>query len=580
MLLDRLFMRPSDLSRRSLANPSDDLIEALTGGESTITVSGQRVNAGTALTLAAYWCAIRNIAEDVAKLPLILYRRVEPRGKVRAYTHPLYRLLHDAPNPEMSAMAFRETILAHALGWGNGFAEIQLRGDGRPAALWLLLPDRMRVERDRRTGKLTYVYSGGERGERRIDSSQVFHLHGLGFDGLIGYSIAHLARDSIGAGLGAEKSGAAFFGNASRPGGVIEVPIPLKDGGLKLRESWERIHRGSERQHKTAVLDGGATFKPMAIPNKDAQWIEARLLTVQDMCRWLRITPHKLFDLTHGTYSNVEHLGQSYVEETLHSWFVRFEQEIARKLLRENEADLFAEHLADALLRGDTQSRYGAYAVARQWGWMSANDVRERENQNPIAGGDVYLVPMNMTPADKLGEAPAKPTDTGQKLLPEGENDDEEDENTRNDAVSLIAEAHRVPLQHAYESILHAECDKVTRAAKKSNGFAKWLREFYSEHGRHVQGKLIPVVDTFCESAWSALRLSPLPEELGPKIRQHVVDMAHRHITTSRSAELVPDLPQCVQIVDNWRTLRPKQATDDELTRLAALMRHLLSEVN
>ncbi|MHC4697117.1 MAG: phage portal protein, partial [Planctomycetota bacterium] len=364
---------------------------------------GETVGPDKALTLSAYFAAIRAISEDVAKLPLILYERMEPRGKRRMPKHPVYRLLHDEPNPEMSSMSFRETLTLHAIGWGNGCAEIVRSKQGRALALWPLDPARVRIERDdaKRIVYIVQPVDGGK--EITFASRDIFHLHGLGFDGLTGYSVAHLARESIGGALAAERSGAALFGNGSRPGGVLEHPGVLSDEArMYLRQSWEEKHKGAENANKTAILEQGLQFKPISIPNKDAQWIEAREFMVSELARWLRIPPHKIAHMRDATFSNIESQAREYVTDTLQPWHVRWEQEIARKLIPARSG-LFAEHLVDGLLRGDTETRFNAYRTAILAGWMSRNEARALENMNPADGLDTFLEPLNTGP---VGEPP------------------------------------------------------------------------------------------------------------------------------------------------------------------------------
>jgi HK97 family phage portal protein len=390
----RLFER-----RASIKNPPDWLYTALTGGDRT--VAGVTVGPDTALTLSSYYAAIRNISEDVGKLPLILYKHLDPRGKQRMSGHPLYRLLHDAPNGEMSSMAFRETLTLHAIGWGNGYAEIVRDKSKRAVALWPMDPARVSVERDNRKQIRYIVRPGpGETEETTFDPMDVFHLHGLGFDGITGYSVAHLARECIGAALAAEKSGATLFGNGSRPGGVLQLAHGLSpEAKAELRRSWEAAHGGVDRANKTAILEDGITFQPIAVPNKDAQWIEARQFHVAELSRWLRIPPHKIGDLTRATFSNIEQQSIEYVVDCLQPWLVRWEQEIARKVIPAR-SQMFAEHLLDGLLRGDTETRYSAYRTAILSGWMSRNEARSLENMNPEDGLDRFLEPLNTGPVD------------------------------------------------------------------------------------------------------------------------------------------------------------------------------------
>lgn len=396
------FIRRLFSKRSTVRNPADWLHASLSGGDRT--VSGETIGPDKALTLSAYFAAIRAISEDVGKLPLIVYKHLKPRGKERATGHPLYRLLHDEPNREMSAMSFRETLTMHAIGWGNGYAEISRNDKGNPVALWPIDPGRVRVERTD-DSKIIYIVSVAKGGEIRLASRDMLHLHGLGFDGLTGYSVAHLARESIGAALAAEKSGAALFGNSSRPDGVLTTPDTLTtEAAERLRKSWGERHKGAENAHKTAVLEQGLEFKPIAIPNKDSQWIEAREFSVSELARWLRIPPHKIAHLRDATFSNIESQAREYVIDTLQPWLVRWEQEIARKLIVPRSM-LFAEHLVDGLLRGDTEIRFNAYQTAINSGWMSRNEARALENLNPAEGLDEFLQPLNTAP---VGDAAAE----------------------------------------------------------------------------------------------------------------------------------------------------------------------------
>jgi len=264
-------------------------------------------------------------------------------------------------------------------------------------ALWPLDPNRVRIDRgpDKR---LRYTAWDDTGRAVVLAARDVLHLHGLGFDGVTGYSVAHLAREGIGAALAAERSGAALFGNGAVGLGVLETPGELGlDAAQRLRESWEEAYRGSSKHHKTAILEQGLTWKPTAIPNKDAQWIEAREFGVSELARWLRIPPHKIGMLKDATFSNIEEQSREYVTDSLQPWLVRWEQEIARKLLP-IKSDLFAEHLVDGLLRGDTEARFNAYRTAILAGWMSRNEARAIENLNPVEGLDTFLEPLNTGP--------------------------------------------------------------------------------------------------------------------------------------------------------------------------------------
>jgi HK97 family phage portal protein len=367
--------------------------------------TGVPVTEYSALNYSALWAAVARIAGDVASLPLILYKREKDGGKSRFTDHPTYALLHDQPNPEMTSMVFRETLQAHLLTWGNAYAEIEWRGNGRPAALWPLPPDRVVVMRSP-TGRVAYRVTNPTRQDVMVPAEDMLHIPGLGFDGLMGYSVIRMARESIGLGLATERFGGSFFGNGTTFGGLLKHPGKLSDAARKnLRESIEKRHQGVDRAHKFMLIEEGMDYVKLGVSPDDAQFLETRRFQIAEIARWFQMPPHKLGDLERATFSNIEQQEIDYVTGTLRKWLKRWEQEINRKLVLQNGAQ-FAEHLVEDMLRGDIQSRYAAYAVGRQWGWLCADDIRERENMNPLPGGtgQIYLVPQNMAPADRIND--------------------------------------------------------------------------------------------------------------------------------------------------------------------------------
>jgi HK97 family phage portal protein len=366
--------------------------------------SGVAVNEQTALNYSAVWAAVQRISGDVGSLPLVLYKRVGD-GKEPLRDHPTYRLLHDQPNPDMTAVVFRETLQAHLLTWGNAYAEIEWRGDGRPNALWPIEPNRVTPERTA-GGGLRYKVQGYNKADVYFAPEDMLHIPGLGFDGTCGYSVIQKARESIGLGIAMEKFGGAFFGNGTTFGGILTHSARLSDAARKnIRESFNSKHQGVHRAHNFALLEEGMTYTPLGVPPDDAQFLETRRFQVTEIARWFQIPPHMLADLERATFSNIEQQQIDYYTGTLRRWLVRWEQEINRKLVLQ-QGTQFVEHVIDGLLRGDIESRYAAYAVGRQWGWLSADDVRSKENLNPLPSdaGKIYLVPINMAPADRINE--------------------------------------------------------------------------------------------------------------------------------------------------------------------------------
>lgn len=360
-------------------------------------VAGVVVTEDTALRATAVYACIRVISEDVATIPLLMYERQEPRGKRRAPEHPLYEVLHNQANPEMTALQLRETLTAHAVGWGNGYAYIVRDNRGNARELWPLLPDRTRPVRDPATQQLYYEVRETPELKKasswKAQSRDVLHIVGLGFDGLMGYSPIRLHAQSIGLMLAAEEFGARFFGQGLHLGGFFEHPNTLSDPAYdRLKTQVNEQKAGLRQSHSWMILEEGMKYQQLAIPPDEAQFVESRKLQVSEIARIFRVPPHKIGDLERATFSNIEHQAIDYVVSTLRPWLVRWEQAIWQKLLTPaDRRRFFAEHLVEGLLRGDTQSRYAAYQIGRQGEWLSPDDIREFENMNPRpdgAGGD------------------------------------------------------------------------------------------------------------------------------------------------------------------------------------------------
>jgi len=361
------------------------------------TASGKTVTERTAMQTTAVYACVRILAEAIAGLPLHVYRYTADGGKVRAIDHPLYYLLHTEPNPEMTSFVFRETLMTHLLLWGNAYAQVIRDGAGRVQALYPLLPNKMTVDRTP-NGQLFYEYRT-DTGSVVLRPEEVLHIPGLGFDGLIGYSPIAMARNAIGMALACEEYGASFFANGANPGGVLEHPGVVKDP-QRIRDSWNAVYQGSANAHRIAVLEEGMKFHPIGIPPEQAQFLETRKFQINEIARIFRVPPHMVGDLEKSSFSNIEQQSLEFVKYTLDPWVVRWEQAIQKRLFLPSEKRAyFAKFNVDGLLRGDYQSRMAGYAIARQNGWMSANDIRELEDMNRIPaeeGGDLYLVNGNM----------------------------------------------------------------------------------------------------------------------------------------------------------------------------------------
>ncbi|MDX2623843.1 phage portal protein [Streptomyces sp. WI03-5b] len=470
-----------------IATPEKWVEDWMRGG--SVNSAGIRVDQDTALTYSPFFAGVRVLSEDLGALPTFLYERLEPRGKQRASSHPLYALLHDQPNPMMSAAWLKETLTAHAITWGDGVAYVASnKRTGAVEEIWPLRPDRLTIG-VKRTGpgrfERRYRYDDDVNGIHTVLlPHEVLHIPGLGYDGVRGYSVVELAANAIGLGLATEHHGAKVFSNGAAPGGALSHPGNLSpEARHRMADDWENIHKGIDRAHRVAILEEGVTWQQVGVPNDAAQFLETRKLQVTEMARWLRLPPHKIMDLDRATFSNIEQQQLDYVSSALNVWLVRWEQAILTQLLLPEERQKFyAEFLVDSLLRGDTLARYQAYAIGRQWGWLSANDVRERENLNPVDGGDAYLVPLNMVPAAR--SAPAIESAAGRRArLLYG----------RNHALrATLAEQYGPKIQESVTEVLDLETERVTDLlaehletgrSRSLAGFLTGLGALYADDG-------------------------------------------------------------------------------------------------
>lgn len=363
--------------------------------------SGETVNEKSAMQIATVYACVRLLAETVAGLPLHMYRYINDTDKERAKDHPLYKLLYRQPNPEMTSFSFRETMMTHLLLWGNAYAQIIRDGRNNILSLYPLLPENMEVDRDKQ-GRIVYIYTSYSDETPKLQNKQVifradeiFHIPGLGFNGLIGFSPIAMMKNSLGMNLAVEKYGSAFFKNGAQPSGVLEHPGVLKNPE-KIRENWSDVYGGPNNAHKVAVLEEGMQYKAISLPPEDSQFLSTRQFGVNEICRIFRVPPHMVQDLSHATFSNIEHQSIDFVVHTLTPWLVRWEQSIIKDLLLPEEQDtFFPKFNVDGLLRGDYASRMSGYATGISNGFLSPNDVHRLENMDLIPtdkGGDSYYL--------------------------------------------------------------------------------------------------------------------------------------------------------------------------------------------
>lgn len=367
--------------------------------------AGKNVNERSAMQMTAVYACVRILAESMASLPLHVYHLNDEGNKQRARDHPLYYLLHDEPNPEMTSFILRETLMTHLLLWGNAYAQLIRNGKGEVIAIYPLMPNKMQVKRDGQSNDIVFEYHH-EEGKVQLSSFEVLHIPGLGFDGLIGYSPIAMAKNAIGMAIATEEYGAKFFANGAQPGGVLEHPGIIKDPE-RVRSSWTQTFGGSSNANKIAVLEEGMKYTPIEVTPEQAQFLETRKFQINEIARIFRVPPHMVGDLEKSSFSNIEQQSLEFVKYTLDPWVLRWEQALNRSLITSKDKErYFIKFNVDGLLRGDYESRMNGYATARQNGWMSANDIRTLENMDLISkeeGGDMYLVNGNMLPLDKAG---------------------------------------------------------------------------------------------------------------------------------------------------------------------------------
>lgn len=455
---------------RSLFEPKEKrlavgALRGLLGMGLAQSVAGPVVAPGNALTNTAVLACVRVITESLASLPLIVYRQ-QGRNRDRATDLGLYEVLHDQTNLELTSFDYRELKFAHTLLWGNAYSEIEWSEAGEVLGLWPLNP--AVTEPVRVKGKLYYVTQVGNE-TISLPAWRVHHLRGLGTDGLRGLSMIRLAMNAIGLGQATEEFGGRFFSNGARPGVVLKHPGVLSEGAYnRLKESWNAEHQGLSNAHRVKILEEGLDMTTLGIPPEEAQFLETRKFQLAEVARIFRVPAHMVNDLDKATFSNIEHLSIQFVTHSLLPWMVRDEKAMRRDLLVGNQRKkLLIKYLVNALLRGDTSSRYQAYSIGRQNGWLSTNDIREMEDMNPVDGGDVYLQPLNMTPIGEDGGPQAK--QTSQRAL-----------------IGLY--------EDALGRLVRREVADIGRQRKQGEALVRWAEGFYRELAPVAQEVLGPVV--------------------------------------------------------------------------------------
>lgn len=470
-----VFARIGDFIKRSVTVVGDELWRSMSVPSS---LAGVKVDNDTAMTFSAVFAAHKILSESVAMLPLHLYRR-DGDSKQQASDHPLYPILHDIANPDMDAYLVRETLTAHLVGWGRAHAKIDYDANGKIVAYWPIPPSMITPKYNERN-QLVFEMNAPGLPTKTYRKDEMLFLRGMSPDGITCYSPIKLAEQGIGLALAAEGYGATVFGNGEVPGGVLEHPSTLEDDAYeRLSNSWTDRHGGFSKANRLVILEEGMKYNKIGISPDEAQFLTTRAFQVQEIARWYRIPSMMLnMDGASSTYASVEAFGTQFVMYTLFPWLVRWEKSISMQMLLERERkQIFAEHMINALLRGDTASRYQAYAVGRQWGWLSVNDIRAFENMNPIKNGDAYLTPLNMVEA-------GQPNPKVQRAF-----------------LPVIADS--------VARVFKREQNDITSEGRKiltkrgAGDFSEWLSEFYHGHAdftvRNLEAAARSYASTLCD---------------------------------------------------------------------------------
>ena len=545
----------ADAQNATLQDRDGWFVDWLTGGGSTS--SGQSVSEASALKVATVFACVRNISEDIAKLPLIVYRRLKPRGKERAENLPLYSLLHDSPSAAMSSFDWRQVMTVDALCGGNGYSEIVRNNAGEVEELQYI--PRQRMVRMFYDGIWKYEVLESTGGVKIIDYGNMFHLKGLG-DGMMGWSVIRLARETIGGAMAAEEHANSTFADAAIPSGVLEHPSAMKpEARDRLIKTWEARHAN---KRKIAVLEGGLKYNALSVSNQDSQFLESRQFSVEEICRWFRMPPHKVMHLLRSTFSNIEEQNIEYVVDCLTSWGVRWEQEIKRKLIPKRTNNLFAELLFEGLLRGDSLKRAQLLKEKIYSGQLSPNDAREIDGMNPVDGGDEYFMPSTMTTLELIADPPEPPATQSPAAAPKQQNEPPSDNQDANNRRQALIAVHCDVLADAVGRMLKIEAAHVDKHAGQAGGAAA-IEKFYRIHAPVINATLPPPIEAFGVSYWLSFA-GVMPDEAKLLVVDHGNTAPFRHMAMSRGEM------SSANAIDRWNNgTRAAEFARAELERLA-----------
>lgn len=552
--------------------------------------SGVIVNEQTALTSSTVYGAVKLLAEATGMLPLKLYRRLSGGGKELADEHPLFRIIHTQPNSEMTSQTWRELIVTDLLLYGNHYSFIMRNNAGKVLFIRPLRPDKMAEIYRAKSGNLFYRYTPDRLPQVLFPATEIMHLRGLSKEGIMGYNPINLAREAIGLSLAVEEYGAKLFANDATPGGILRHPGALSPEAKKsLRADWVNQHQGSGNAHTMTVLEENMEYEKVGLNPEEAQAVPIRKFQLQEVARVFNVPPHMLKDLEKASFNNIEQQSLEFVTYSLGVWLKRIEGGINKDLIVESEqATLYAEHLVEGLLRGDIKTRYQAYNMAWRNSWMSADEIREKENMNPQPGGlgAKYYAPLNMAPTDQVDEGDG--VDGFNSLDP----------HTRRQALARRAASARRRIEKSYRRvykdvalrIIKRERADILRAAEKYLGersieqLNDYLDGFYKEHPKYVTKNMSPVMEALAESirAESGIEIGEAiqkNEEFEIFLNSYLeaflarwIDRSHGQLrAVIREANVAgEDIRAALETrFDQWEERRPVKVAKEETVRLS-----------
>ena len=578
-------MNPLNALKRWWANrshPSDPNTARLFGGFSE-TSTGLHVDPNVALALPPVFGCTKVLSETESCLPLNLYKRRSDGGRDEATNHSLYPILKYSPNPEMTSMKFREAMMIAMCLRGNAYAEIEWTHGGQVKALWPLRADKMRVKRVNR--ELVYLYDLPNGPIAQLPAYRVLHIRAFG-DALMGFNPVEWGAETMGLSLAAEQFAGKFFKNGATPSLIFSHPGELGDGAYnRLLKSIESFMSGLTNAHRIAILEEGMSAKAVGISPEAAQILSTRRFQKHEICGMYRVPPHMIADLERATFNNIEHLSMSFISFSMLPWFVRIESQIAHSLLSTAEQrNYFCKHVVDAVLRGDTKTRYESYAIGRNWGWLSANDVRKKEDMNPIEGGDTYLNPLNMIPSTetRLGipnyQNRFNPTPTPTKIAYSARQAAGKRQKLAQNQINVF--------EGRFKSIINDEIKAIRTALdnlrqRDSSDFSLWLSEFYEGHKELWLQKTLPLFRAYAQTMGLAIEKElngdyPL-DAIAQFFEQYVESFANRQANESfiqliallRQAidEESDPVPLIEKRLDGWEATRSEQLAHNEAFR-------------